>query len=102
MHRSAREIVKHFNIDMLNDARAVGIGDIFAKLMTNSEASVFTEFGKSAVLRTGLPGVALPDYFLRQPFDAHMNDFVRYASQALLLHPIQTQQISQRSSVVLP
>jgi len=87
-----REIVKHFNIDMLNDARAVGIADIFAKRKHDDRAklAVFTELEKvrSSGGTVDLLGVALPDYFLRQPYEAYMNDFVHYAGvRALLLHP---------------
>jgi hypothetical protein len=84
--------VKKINIEMLNEARAVGIVGIFTRRKDDDPArrDVLAELERvqDAGGKVDLLGVALPDYFLRKPFAPFMENYVQYASfRALLLHP---------------
>ena len=86
------ELVRNFNVEMLNEARAVGIVDIFARRKDAERAKLAVLAALERVQEAGdkvdLLGVALPDYLLRRPFVTFMANYVRYAGfRALLLHP---------------
>lgn len=86
------ELVRNLNVEMLNEARAVGIVDIFAKRKDDERARLAVVAALEKVQGSGgnvdLLGIALPDYLLRTPFVKFMTNYVRYAGfRALLLHP---------------